>query len=192
VFWQIGVGLVDPSENLTFSNSLGVSNLSINQATGAATFSSGVTASGYNFSGNSFGAKNSGLFFNGVGDYATGILSDVLGTTLNLQSGGGIALSLSPTKSATFSSSVTATGFFQSSDRRLKTILKRDGDMIYFKWKDGRDDKVHIGYIAQEVRKTNPDQVQKGENKMLSVNYVEILVEKIRMLEKRIEELEKK
>ena len=34
--------------------------------------------------------------------------------------------------------------------------------------------------------------MQKGENKMLSVNYVEILVEKIRMLEKRIEELEKK
>lgn len=91
----------------------------------------------------------------------------------------------------TFASSVTASGFFQSSDRRLKTILKRDGDVAYFKWKDGRDDKTHIGYIAQEVRKTNPNQVQKGEDKMLSVNYVEILVEKIRMLEKRITELEK-
>lgn len=87
---------------------------------------------------------------------------------------------------------VTASGFFNSSDKRLKTILKRDGDVAYFKWKDGRDSKTHIGYIAQEVRKNNPDQVQKGEDKMLSVNYVEILVEKIRMLEKRIEELEKK
>ncbi|MDD2820746.1 MAG: hypothetical protein PHW29_05735 [Flavobacterium sp.] len=98
---------------------------------------------------------------------------------------------ISSTGAATFSSSVTASGFFNSSDRRLKTILKRDGDVAYFKWKDGRDTKTHIGYIAQEVRKTNPDQVQKGEDKMLSVNYLEILVEKIRLLEKRITELEK-
>ena len=82
--------------------------------------------------------------------------------------------------------------FFHSSDKNLKDIIKRDGDVAYFTWKDGRDDKTHIGYIAQEVRRTNPDQVQKGEDKMLSVNYVEILVEKVRMLEKRIEELEKK
>ena len=91
---------------------------------------------------------------------------------------------------ATFSGTVTASGGFFNSDRRLKNIFKRDGDVAYYTWKDGRDNKTHIGYIAQEVRRTNPDQVQKGEDKMLSVNYVEILVEKVRMLEKRIELLE--
>lgn len=94
--------------------------------------------------------------------------------------------------SATFSSSVTASGFFQSSDRRLKTILKRDGDVAYFKWKDGRDEKTHIGYIAQEIKKEFPDQVQKDDKGMLSVNYIEVLVAKIQELEKRIQELEKK
>ncbi|MDI6034842.1 hypothetical protein QLS91_17355, partial [Flavobacterium sp. LB2P84] len=90
-----------------------------------------------------------------------------------------------------FNSNVTASAFFQSSDRRLKTILKRDGDVAYFKWKDNRDTKTHIGYIAQEVRKEFPDQVQKDEKGMLSVNYIEVLVAKIQDLEKRIKQLEK-
>ena len=73
----------------------------------------------------------------------------------------------------------------------IKTILKRDGDIIYFKWKDGRDNKQHIGYVAQEVQENHPNQVQADEKGILSVNYVEILVGKIRVLEKRIEQLEK-
>lgn len=86
--------------------------------------------------------------------------------------------------------SVIASAFFQSSDRRLKNILMRDGDVAYFTWKDKRDTKTHIGYIAQEVKKEFPDQVQKGTDGMLSVNYVEILVAKIQDLEKRVKELE--
>ena len=85
---------------------------------------------------------------------------------------------------------VTASGGFFNSDRRLKNIFKRDGDVAYYTWKDGRDNKQHIGYVAQEVQENHPNQVQKGEDKMLSVNYVEILVEKVRMLEKRVELLE--
>jgi hypothetical protein len=90
------------------------------------------------------------------------------------------------------SGSITAPAFFQSSDRRLKTILKRDGDVAYFKWKDKRDTKTHIGYIAQEVRKNYPHQVQQDEKGLLSVNYIEVLVAKVQKLEKRIQELEQK
>jgi hypothetical protein len=90
-----------------------------------------------------------------------------------------------------FKNSVTASGFFQSSDRRLKNIVKKDGEVAYFKWKDNRDTKTHIGYIAQEVKKEYPDQVQKDEKGMLSVNYIEVLVAKIQDLEKRIKQLEK-
>lgn len=92
----------------------------------------------------------------------------------------------------TFTSTVTAAGFFQSSDLRLKDIVKRDGDVIYYKWKDARDAKLHIGYVAQEVQKENPEQVNTDDKGMLSVNYIEILVEKIRKLEKEIELLKAK
>ena len=90
------------------------------------------------------------------------------------------------------SGNLTAVGFFESSDRRLKDIISRDGDVAYFKWKDGKDNKTHIGYIAQEIQKDNPDQVKVEENGTLSVNYVEMLVQKVRDLEKKLEELEKK
>lgn len=86
---------------------------------------------------------------------------------------------------------VTASGGFFNSDLRLKNIIKRDGDVVYYTWKDGRDNKLHAGYIAQEVQENYPNQVQADEKGMLSVNYVEILVEKIRLLEKRIDQLEK-
>jgi len=87
---------------------------------------------------------------------------------------------------------VTATGFFQSSDLRLKDVISRDGDVIKYKWKDKRDDKIHIGYVAQEVQKENPDQVNADDKGILSVNYIEILVEKIRKLEKEIDLLKAK
>jgi hypothetical protein len=94
-------------------------------------------------------------------------------------------------QSAVFYGSVTATGFFQSSDLRLKDIISRDGDVIKYKWKDKRDDKIHIGYVAQEVQKENPDQVNADDKGILSVNYIEILVQKIKDLENRIKQLEK-
>jgi hypothetical protein len=111
-------------------------------------------------------------------------------------SGGNIvtiqAFKLSGGGDGIFSGSATATSFFQSSDIRLKNIIKRDGDVIYYTWKDNRDTKTHIGYIAQKVRATNPDQVNKDDKGYLSVNYIEILVEKIRNLEKEIELLKAK
>ena len=96
--------------------------------------------------------------------------------------------------SVTSVGSITAPGFFQSSDLRLKDISKRDGDVAYYTWKDGRDKKVHTGYIAQEVQIKNPDQVNTDKAGMMSVNYIEILVEKVRKLEKmeaKVIELEK-
>jgi hypothetical protein len=99
--------------------------------------------------------------------------------------------SLGHTGDITVSGNVTAAAFFESSDQRLKNVLKRDGDVAYFKWKDARDSKLHIGYLAQEVQQLLPDQVRADNNGMLSVNYIEVLVAKIRELEKKIEVLEK-
>lgn len=93
---------------------------------------------------------------------------------------------------ATFSSSVTATNFITSSDETLKDIISTDGDVIRYKWKNKQDDLVHIGYSAQEKRTEYPDSIHENEKGLLSVSYIEILVDKIRQLEKRIELLENK
>lgn len=92
---------------------------------------------------------------------------------------------------ANFTGNVTGAAFFESSDQRLKNLIRRDGDVAYFTWNDGRDAKTHIGYLAQEVQQKFPDQVKADENGFLAVNYIEVLVAKIRLLEKRIAELEK-
>lgn len=92
-------------------------------------------------------------------------------------------------RGASTTKNITAPAFFQTSDERLKNILDRDGDVIYFKWIDLRDDKVHIGYVAQEVRNILPEQVNEDEDGILSVNYTEVLVDKVRKLENIVEHL---
>jgi len=106
------------------------------------------------------------------------------------------AFTLASSRAATFASTVTATGFFNSSDIRLKQLTPynysvSDIKPISYFWKDGRDDKKHIGYSAQEVQKVMPDAVNEGTDGILSVNYIEVLVAKIAELENRIKQLEK-
>ena len=67
---------------------------------------------------------------------------------------------------------VTADRFFESSDKRLKTNIKKISKSIYtyeFKKELGRK---RYGTIAQEIEKTNPEVVKKLEDGgMMSVNY---------------------
>lgn len=73
-----------------------------------------------------------------------------------------------------------AKDYIQSSDRRLKNIYARvdDGlDMVMklnpvtFRWKDKRDDDIHIGFIAQEVQKVCSELVSVGSDGFLSLSY---------------------
>jgi hypothetical protein len=123
-------------------------------------------------------------------DYALGIFSE---GEIFLASGGSATkrFTMNNSGAATFSSSVTATGFFNSSDIRLKDLTNYEYNIsaikpITYFWKDGRDNKKHLGYSAQEVQKVMPDAVNEDTNGFLSVNYIEILVAKIEMLEKEI------
>jgi hypothetical protein len=145
-----------------------------------------------------FGANKNGSYgllvgyseatsLSGVGAYIRQVTSDPMFFVVNNTT---TALTLAATGAATFSSSVTATAFFASSDIRLKDIIAHDGDMITYKWKDGRDDKIHYGYSAQNLQKINPNLVNKNDDGFLSVNYTETLVLKVRELEKRVKELE--
>lgn len=91
-------------------------------------------------------------------------------------------------------STYSSSGFFESSDIRLKTILNRhqstDFDAIEYNWNDGRDSKLHWGYAAQEVMKVLPDAVNGSEELFYTLDYNQVHTYKIAMLEKRIAELE--
>lgn len=92
-------------------------------------------------------------------------------------------------------STYSSSGFFESSDIRLKTILNRhqsaDFDAIEYNWNDGRDSKLHWGYAAQEVMNVLPDAVNGTEELFYTLDYNQVHTYKIAMLEKRIVELEK-
>ena len=107
---------------------------------------------------------------------------------LKLQTNSSTRMTIASTGEATFTSTVTASAGFFNSDMRLKDLTDYDYNVsdikpISYFWKDGRDNKKHVGYSAQEVQKVMPDAVNEGTDGMLSVNYVEVLVAKIAELE---------
>jgi hypothetical protein len=98
--------------------------------------------------------------------------------------------------SATFSSSVTATGFFESSDSRLKTLIQDNYQTkgiasitpkLYTK-----NGKVELGYYAQDFVGVLDSAVSKGSDDMLSLSYREVHTAKIYALEQEIKELKAK
>jgi hypothetical protein len=94
---------------------------------------------------------------------------------------------------ATFSNSVTSTGFFVSSDITLKTLTQDTFDAskidaISYKWNVSPQGKTLVGYSAQDVQKYMPDAVNTDSNGQLSVDYIQILVQKIAHLEQKLKE----
>lgn len=98
------------------------------------------------------------------------------------------------------------TGAHPSSDIRLKEDITmidpataKHLKPVRFRFKG--DDKLHYGFIAQDVQKVMPDTVQEGENGYLTLTYHELIAplyalvqeqeDRISRLEARLEQLEK-
>ena len=88
-----------------------------------------------------------------------------------------------PLSGGTVSGTITATGFYQSSDERLKTFydpIKVDLDKLsklrknYFKFND--KDKLEIGVSAQEIQAIYPEIISENSDGYLSVAYDKLSV----------------
>ena len=107
-----------------------------------------------------------------------------------------VRLTIASGGAATFTSSVTATSFFESSDSRLKTLIQDNYQTkgiasitpkLYTK-----NGKVELGYYAQDFVGILDSAVSKGSDDMLSLSYREVLVAKVYALEQEIKDLKAK
>jgi hypothetical protein len=103
-------------------------------------------------------------------------------------------LRIASTGAATFSSSVTATSFFESSDASLKTLVEdnyqaKGIDSVVAKLyiKNGKEE---LGYYAQDLQGVLPSAVSKGSDGLLNLSYREVHTAKIAYLEEKIKQLE--
>ena len=103
---------------------------------------------------------------------------------------------------ATFTGEVKATAFQATSDRRLKTIVNKLGDIdlsgveaYSYYFTDDKNQRIRYGVMAQDVKKVLPDAVITGNDKYLSVDYnglVAVLLNKVNKLEKEVKLLKSK
>jgi hypothetical protein len=109
---------------------------------------------------------------------------------------GNVVFSIAQAGAATFTSSVTATGFFESSDARLKTIVNENyrlDSIVSIKPKFyEKNGKFEVGYIAQEVEQLYPHAVTVGADGYLSLSYSQVHTLKLAYLEDSIEEIKRK
>jgi hypothetical protein len=115
----------------------------------------------------------------------------VEGNAVRIANGSGTINSLSASERLNVNGTVYATGYYETSDIRLKNVLSTtDGNIpaISYTWKDGRDNKLHWGYAAQDVMKYLPDAVSGSE--YYGLDYNQVHTYKIAQLEARVKELE--
>jgi hypothetical protein len=93
---------------------------------------------------------------------------------------------------ATFLSTVTASNFILSSDKRLKENIKKvDNKHIDVDWKTfemkSDNSQNRYGVIAQELEEVHPEFVRTDDKGMKSVAYIDLLIAKIAELEARLD-----
>jgi hypothetical protein len=171
-------------------------------STGAATFSSSVTATNITNNGIYYGRANASFPATSLGYFAlktNNLDGERGGLTVQVSNSTSTfidALTINYTGAATFSSTCTATGFFESSDSRLKTLIQDNYQTkgiasitpkLYTK-----NGKVELGYYAQDFVGILDSAVSKGSDDMLSLSYREVHTAKIYALEQEIKELKAK
>jgi uncharacterized protein YaiE (UPF0345 family) len=200
---NVGIGTTSTVQKLTIGDGTGTGNQYIRIHASASDMYIGQTGS------NLFGAGNGQVIVTDVtytSNLAIGTLNSsanlVFGTAsterMRITSGGNVLIGTTTDVGFKLdvNGNVRATGFFNSSDNRLKDLTDYDYNVsdikpITYLWKDGRDNKKHVGYSAQQVQKVMPDAVNEDDKGFLSVNYVEVLVAQVELLNNRMAEMQK-
>jgi hypothetical protein len=160
-------------------------------STGAATFSSTITSG--SITANSGGRT---LTFDNITNYGQSLIINAAGSLpLILQNNGVASLTLASTGAATFSSTVTATGFFESSSVVGKDIIKTNPltnlnlDVIQYTRKADENKDVRYGYSAEQIHSLMPELTDKD---VTAVKYLDVHTLLIAQLQQEIKELKAK
>lgn len=121
----------------------------------------------------------------------SGAFSSTLSVTSTTVLAGGATIGKSSSDNGTYKLHVTGSAYISSnlltggsitmnSMRSMKNIINENGLSLEelstikptrFTWKDGRDDRIHVGGIADDVMKVLPEVVFKGSDGVLSMDY---------------------
>lgn len=118
-----------------------------------------------------------------------GHVDNVNAGSVIIRTEGSDRMTITSTGATTFSGNVTAVGFYESSDRRLKeNIVSLDN--IFKTYNFIGDKRKRYGVIAQEIESTFPDMVKTNGEGVKSVNYNDVLIKELVELKARVKELE--
>jgi hypothetical protein len=123
------------------------------------------------------------------------IFGDGTANTLAIQTGGTTRLTIASGGGATFTGSVTATSFFESSSIKGKDIiatnplLALDIDVIKYTRKSDKSKDIRYGYSAEQIHSLMPELTDKD---VTAVKYLDVHTILISQLQKEIKELKAK
>ena len=141
----------------------------------------------------SSGGTNPTITISAAGTSSSGFLTSIDWNTFNNKVSTAQLANYLPLTGGTLSGSLTATAFFESSDKRLKKQLEANFSpnnvqdiQTYLYEKDG---KIEAGYYAQDVQDIMPYAVAEGQDGFLAVAYNQVLVAKVQYLENELKAL---
>ena len=141
----------------------------------------------------SSGGTNPTITISAAGSSSSGFLTSIDWNTFNNKVSTAQLANYLPLTGGTLSGSLTATAFFESSDKRLKKQLEANFSpnnvqdiQTYLYEKDG---KIEAGYYAQDVQDIMPYAVAEGQDGFLAVAYNQVLVAKVQYLENELKAL---
>lgn len=141
----------------------------------------------------SSGGTNPTITISAAGTSSSGFLTSIDWNTFNNKVSTAQLANYLPLTGGTLSGSLTATAFFESSDKRLKKQLEANFSpnnvqdiQTYLYEKDG---KIEAGYYAQDVQEIMPYAVAEGQDGFLAVAYNQVLVAKVQYLENELKAL---
>ncbi len=173
-------GSIDGSGNMVINGTVTAKGVTSFKGVGTGSGNSNITLLGFY---ESDGSTRQGWIGFGSGSHSDlQISSDINGKSLKIEAGGNLS----------YNGSIHAVSFFESSDKKLKTKIKKVSASIFsFEFKSEPGVKRY-GAIAQETEKTNPELVSTSDDGFKSVNMIDFLSLKFADMENTIQSQEKR